>query len=111
MAGLSAGAWAAQQGASVVVVEKAPATGGSAAMSGGMLWTTTSPEVMAMHRGGRPELAAVVLEEYPAALAWLRALAIEMTEPMDVLSGRGYAIDIIGHLRTCEALVPEAGGH
>lgn len=39
MAGLSAAAWAASQGARVALVEKAPHLGGTAALSGGYVWT------------------------------------------------------------------------
>ena len=47
MAGLSAAGWAAERGARVIVIERAAATGGSAVLSGGVLWTASSPQRMA----------------------------------------------------------------
>ena len=38
LAGMSAAGWAAQQGARVTVIEKAPAIGGSTLLSGGLLY-------------------------------------------------------------------------
>lgn len=51
MAGLSAAGWSAERGARVVVVEKAPAIGGSAVVSGGMLRTASSPQKTAYYGG------------------------------------------------------------
>ena len=45
MAGLTAASKAAKDGASVVLVDKAPAVGGSAAYAG-FIWTAPSIEVM-----------------------------------------------------------------
>lgn len=111
MAGLSAAGYAASRGASVIVVEKAGEIGGSAALSGGVLWTATSPGRMRLHGGGRAELGQVVLDLYPEALGWLRSRGVEMSPAMAVLHGRGYQIDILGHLRGCASLVEQAGGH
>ncbi len=110
MAGLSAAAWAAERGARVAVVEKAAAIGGSAALSGGMLWTATSPRRMRLHGGGQEALGQVVLENYPVALQWLRARDIAISDAMSSLHGRGYQVDIIAHLRGCAAIVEQAGG-
>ena len=57
MAGLSAAGWAAQRGARVVVVERAAEVGGSAALSGGMLWTASSAPRMDLYGGGSPALS------------------------------------------------------
>lgn len=57
IAGLSAVARAAEAGLSVVVVEAASDHGGSAALSGGVLWTLESREKMRFHGGGDPALA------------------------------------------------------
>jgi succinate dehydrogenase/fumarate reductase flavoprotein subunit len=111
MAGLSAAGWAAERGARVVVVEKASEPGGSAVLSGGMLWTASSPERMALYGGGRRDLGRVVCDNYPVALAWLRERGIEVSRTMQVLHGYGYQIDIIGHLRGCIELVTQNGGH
>lgn len=111
MAGLSAAGWAAEHGARVVVVEKAPAIGGSAVLSGGMLWTASSPKRMDLYGGGNPDLGRVVFERYPEALAWLRRRGIDVSRTMKVLHGNGYQIDIVEHLRGCVDLVEKAGGY
>jgi len=111
MAGLTAAGWAAERGATVVVIEKAPAIGGSAILSGGVVWTATSAEKMQLHGRGQPSLAQVVLDEYPVAIEWLRSRGIEMSPAMTVLHGRGYQIDIINHFEGCRSLVTQHGGH
>jgi succinate dehydrogenase/fumarate reductase flavoprotein subunit len=111
MAGLSAAGWAAERGARVVVVEKADAIGGSAVLSGGMLWTAASPQKMALYGGGDPRLGKVVCERYPDALAWLRKRGIHVSPAMKVLHGYGYQIDIVEHLRGCVDLVEQGGGY
>ncbi len=111
MAGMTAAARAAEAGARVVVVEKAAEIGGSAALSGGYLWTATSADQMALHDDGDPALHRVVIEEYPHVLAWLRGRGIEMGPPQQVLFGRGYQIDMQAHLRRAVIDVEAAGGH
>ena len=63
MAGLSAAGWAAQRGARVVVVEKAAAIGGSAFLSGGVLWTAASRQKMELYGAGDPTLGAVICDQ------------------------------------------------
>ncbi len=110
MAGLSAAGWAAERGARVIVVEKASDIGGSAFLSGGVVWTATSAGRMQIYGGGNPQLAQIVLENYPKALGWLRKRDVAISPAMPVLHGRGYQIDIIDHLRGCVRLVEQAGG-
>jgi succinate dehydrogenase/fumarate reductase flavoprotein subunit len=111
MAGMTAAGRAAETGAKVIVVEKAPAIGGSAVLSGGYLWTATSAEQLAYYDDGDPRLHRVVVDTYPELLAWLRRRGVHMEAPQDVLFGRGYRIDIIGHIRQSAAEVEKAGGH
>lgn len=111
MAGLSAAGWAASRGANVIVVERAEKIGGSAVLSGGMLWTATSLERMKYYGAGDPDLGDVVCKTYPLAISWLRERGIELSEKMDALHGYGYQIDIVEHLQGCVALVEKAGGH
>jgi succinate dehydrogenase/fumarate reductase flavoprotein subunit len=111
MAGLSAAGWAAERGARVVVVEKALVRGGSAVLSGGILWTASSPRKMAMYGCGDPALGEVVLNTYPDALAWLRKREVQVSPAMSVLHGKGYATDLIHHLDDCIRSVEKAGGH
>ena len=111
MAGMTAAGRAATAGARVVVVEKADEIGGSAALSGGYLWTSTSLAQMNRHDDGDPALHAVVVEEYPAVLEWMRRRQIEMGPPQQVLFGRGYQIDMQAHLKRAVSEVEAAGGH
>jgi len=110
MAGMSAAGWAAERGARVIVVEKAAAPGGSAMLSGGVLWTAASREKMTLYGGGDPALGQVVFDTYPEAIAWLRRRGIDISPRMDVLHGQGYQIDIHGHIRGCADLVEHHGG-
>ena len=111
MAGLSAAARAAECGARVIIVEKAAHTGGSAALSGGIVWTLQSARKLNFHARGRPELGVLVVEEYPEVIRWLRSRDVEMSQAMPVLRGRGYQIDILGHLRDCALSIEKTGGH
>lgn len=111
MAGLSAAGWAAERGAKVIVVEKAPAIGGSAVLSGGVLWTAASPEKMAFYADGDRALGHVVFATYPDAIAWLRRRGVAISPRMNVLHGYGYQIDIVDFARGCASLVEAAGGH
>lgn len=110
MADLSAAAWAAERGAKVVVIERAAAIGGSAALSAGMLWTATSPGRMALYGGGDMALGSAILETYPHALEWLRRRGVSLSDAAPVLHGRGYQVDIIEHLQGCARLVAQHGG-
>src|SRR5262245_15895150 len=112
MAGLSAAGYAAEQGARVIVLEKARNIGGSALLSGGVLWTATSSERMRLYGGGtNPGLGEVVLHNYALGLAWLRRRGVAMLPAVPVLHGRGYQIDILDHLRGCSHLVEQHDGH
>jgi succinate dehydrogenase/fumarate reductase flavoprotein subunit len=111
MAGLSAAGYAAERGATVIVIEKSKAFGGSALLSGGVLWTATSADRMRLYGSGSPELSAVVLRNYSIGLEWLRRRGVEMSQAVPVLHGRGYQIDILDHLRGCALLVEQHGGH
>src|SRR5215475_6263122 len=111
MAGLSAAGYAAERGATVIVIEKARTFGGSAALSGGVLWTATSAGRMRLYGGGSPELAAVVLRNYSLGLEWLRRREVVISPAVSVLHGRGHQVDILDHLRGCARLVEQHGGH
>src|SRR5690349_10398393 len=90
MAGLAAAARAAQAGASVVVAEKAPRTGGSAVYAG-FIWTAPTLEVMReINPGGDLSLATRLVDGYPDAIDWVRSLGVEVGSPVSVLGyGRG----------------------
>jgi succinate dehydrogenase/fumarate reductase flavoprotein subunit len=111
MAGLSAAGYAAERGARVVVLEIAKSIGGSAVLSGGVLWTATSAARMRLYGGGAPALSDVVLRNYSLGLTWLRDRGIAVSPAVSVLHGRGYQIDILDHLRGCARLVEQHDGH
>jgi succinate dehydrogenase/fumarate reductase flavoprotein subunit len=110
MAGMSAAARACSDGASVVLVEKAPAIGGSA-MYAGFIWTAPTVEVMReVNPHGDPVLSARVVENYADGLNWVRSLGVEVADPVTVLGyGRGSATDMANYLLACERLVRDKG--
>ena len=76
MAGLSAAAYASVHGASVVLVEKAPAPGGSAAYAR-FIHTPPTVEVMReVNPGGDPKLTRRLVEGYASGLEWVRSLGV-----------------------------------
>jgi succinate dehydrogenase/fumarate reductase flavoprotein subunit len=111
MAGATAAARAAQAGASVVLVEKAPAIGGSAVYAG-YIWTAPTVEVMRRENpGADPALSAKLVEDYEPALDWVRSLGVDVGQPVTVVGfGRGCATDVAGLLSRCERIVRDAHG-
>lgn len=111
MAGLSAAGRASEAGAKVVVIEKGQEIGGSAMLSGGKLWTVPSRKHLAQCDDGDPELGGVVVDGYPGIMEWMRRREMVQSPMVGVLHGKGYQVDIVGHLRDCESTVIAAGGH
>jgi succinate dehydrogenase/fumarate reductase flavoprotein subunit len=109
MAGLSAAASAVRAGASVVVVEKAPTVGGSAAYAG-FIWTAPSVDVMrAVNPQGDPALGERLVEDYEDAIDFVRSLGVTVGDPVPVLGfGRGRPTDMTGYLLACERAVRDA---
>jgi succinate dehydrogenase/fumarate reductase flavoprotein subunit len=110
MAGMSAAARACRDGASVILVEKGPAIGGSA-MYAGFIWTAPTVEVMReVNPDADPALSAQVVEGYSEAIDWVRSLDVHVADPVTVLGyGRGSQTDIANYLLACERLVQERG--
>ena len=110
MAGMSAAARAASEGATVVLVEKGPGIGGSA-MYAGFVWTAPTIEVMReVNPDADPALSARVVENYAAGLDWIRSLGVTVADPVTVLGyGRGCATDMANYMLACERLVREHG--
>jgi succinate dehydrogenase/fumarate reductase flavoprotein subunit len=110
MAGMSAAARVAADGASVVLVEKGEAIGGSAVYAG-FIWTAPTLDVMReVNPDADPALAARVVEGYADALDWVRSLGAHVAEPVTVLGyGRGCATDMANYLMACDRLVRERG--
>jgi succinate dehydrogenase/fumarate reductase flavoprotein subunit len=108
-AGLSAAARALENGASVVVVEKGPAVGGSGVYAG-FLWTAPSFEVMRdINPDGDAALAARLVDGYGAAVEWVRSLGVDVAAPVTVLGyGRGVQTDMNALIAACERRVRES---
>jgi succinate dehydrogenase/fumarate reductase flavoprotein subunit len=100
MAGLTAAARAAEQGAEVLVAEKAAAPGGSAVMAE-FLWTAASYEALRdVEPDGEPALHARLIEGRAAALAWLGELGVEAGPEVGLLGfGTGNRIDTAALIR------------
>lgn len=80
MAGLVAATQAQDAGASVLLLEKGDAAGGSLALSGGTLWCPkTFADLRRLVPQGDPVRGRVLVEDYPAGVAWLLALGAPMT--------------------------------
>jgi succinate dehydrogenase/fumarate reductase flavoprotein subunit len=111
MAGLTAAAEAGRRGASVVVLEKQARTGGTARGSGGYLWTLPSFESMRRTAAdGDAALQQVIYEEFPRLVDAVRSRGVMVDGPIDVLSGRGYHLDIQGYLDQCARVIEINGG-
>jgi succinate dehydrogenase/fumarate reductase flavoprotein subunit len=110
MAGLSAAARVAAEGGSVVLVEKAERTGGSARFAG-FVWTTPSVEEMRrVNPDGDPELAAALVDGFADGVAWIESLGVECRPPVPVLGfGRGHQVDTNHYLDACERLIRDRG--
>lgn len=110
MAGLSAAGYAAEAGARVLVVEKAQEIGGSGQFAG-FLWTVPDKRVLRGWDDGNPDLASVVLDNFPKGIEWMRRRRMFQSGPTPVLHGRGYALNVAEHLQDCMKMVRKAGGH
>ncbi|MCC6533566.1 MAG: FAD-binding protein [Burkholderiales bacterium] len=84
MAGLSAAITALERGARVSLCEKAPQPGGSAAISGGVIWSFTDFDRMqAEAPHGDPVLQWLVYEQADAAGKWLADQGVRLTPEQD----------------------------
>ena len=71
--GLTAALSAQELGAQVMVLEKAPEIGGSAAASGGTVWCAQNLEAwLSVHPGGDLTLGQALLENFSEGIEWLR---------------------------------------
>ncbi len=95
MAGLAAATRAAEMGGSVIVAEKGPHLGGSAALSAGILWT--APDAETMRRvvpGGDPALGTALAEGFEAAVEWIRSIGVFVSERWEGQMGFGSAVHV-----------------
>ena len=111
LAGMTAAAAASEQGAKVLVVERAPTIGGSAAISGGYVWTANDRESLRREDSGEFQLHGhIVVDGYADASAWLTALAPPLTAEQPNLHGRGRKFDLPLLIATMARRVYAAGG-
>lgn len=113
VSGLTTAAVVAKSGREVMVLERAPAIGGSAALSGGYLWT--APDVETIWREnptGDRVLGRALVETYPDALSWVEEVGAPVLRDVSGVYkfGSGKIIDIVDYLRRCAAIVRGAGG-
>ncbi|MDQ1058246.1 succinate dehydrogenase/fumarate reductase flavoprotein subunit [Arthrobacter globiformis] len=114
VSGSAAAMTAARRGATVALLEKQTAFGGSAALSAGMFWTAPSVEAYRKRIPlGNVELGSRLVADYEDALAELRAAGLRVAdEPKrDIMTfGIGYSTDIHGILAWCRDRIVAAGG-
>lgn len=113
MAGLVAGATAAEHGARVLVAEKSASLGGSAALSAGICWTVPSVAVYrARVPSGDPELGRVLVGDFRAGIAWVRAAGVEVAPESHghMGYGSGHQIDVHGLFARLRARIESGGG-
>jgi succinate dehydrogenase/fumarate reductase flavoprotein subunit len=111
LAGMTAAAAASEHGAKVLVVERAPTIGGSAAISGGYVWTAIDRESLRREDSGEFQLHGhIVVDGYADASAWLTALAPPLTAEQPNLHGRGRKFDLPLLIATMARRVYAAGG-
>ena len=111
MAGMCAATAATEQGARVLVVERGPTIGGSAAISGGYVWTAR--DVEALHGEDQGEFQRhghLVVEGYEDVKRWLTGFTPPVTEELPTLYGRGHKFDIPLLFGTMAGIVHSSGG-
>ena len=111
MAGLTAAARAARDGARGAVVERAEELGGSARYAG-YLWTAATDELLAeADPDGDPALRHTLVDGYADAVAFARSLDVPLGDEVVLLRyGRGRRIDTAAYLGACAKVVTDAGG-
>jgi tricarballylate dehydrogenase len=111
LAGMTAAAAAAERGATVLVLERAPTIGGSAAISGGYVWTANDLAGLRREDSGEFQRhGRIVVERYGEVSAWLAALAPPLTDEQPNLHGRGRKFDVPLLIATMARRVEAAGG-
>ncbi|MGE0386697.1 MAG: FAD-dependent oxidoreductase [Gammaproteobacteria bacterium] len=118
MAGMTAAAAAAREGANVVVIEKGPDIGGSAVLSGGGAWTIHADAVGTLPRMdplGDAALAQVLADDYPGTVQWMegcgaQAGPLARTDAIQGFPSVVRVIDVLAYIRLCRAEVRDRGG-
>jgi succinate dehydrogenase/fumarate reductase flavoprotein subunit len=114
MAGMSAAAMAAARGRRVVVVERDDRIGGSAVLSGGVVWVYES---LATHfrevPGSDLELAPVLLDHFDEATEWIASLGVDLGPRQEIGAfpgSVGHRIDVPSYIAACCEIVERADG-
>lgn len=95
MAGLCAVAASAQRRARVLLVERAPVIGGSAALSHGTIWTVRDAERLSSADPGRYQrLGGSVVAGFDASLQWIAQLGESRAERIDTHTRRAQDFDL-----------------
>lgn len=114
MAGLTAGASAAEQGATVVVLERGAEVGGSAAFSGGFIWTKSQqPDRDVADISGTSDLALEMRSGFPNLITWFQSLGVLRSgshEPATFYEAAGHSVDLPGYFSRCVELINGTGG-
>lgn len=111
MAGLTAAARAARDGASVALVERADEVGGSARYAG-YLWTASNGALLAeADPGGDPQLRQALVGRFADAVDWVRSLDVPLGDEVTLLRyGTGRRIDTAAYVVACTKVLADAGG-
>jgi succinate dehydrogenase/fumarate reductase flavoprotein subunit len=111
MAGMCAATAASEAGAKVLLIERAPAVGGSAAISGGYVWTARDLESLENEDAGEFQRHGhLVVEGYEDVKRWLTSFTAPVTEELPTLYGRGHKFDIPYLFGNMAATIATAGG-
>jgi len=95
LAGMAAATSAAAAGARTVVLERAAAVGGSAAISGGYVWAIADVDTLRAEDPGQYQRHGhLVVAGYSAAIDWLSGYLPPLTEEQPNLAGRGRKFDL-----------------
>src|SRR4029077_8437655 len=111
MAGLAAAAAATSAGARVTVVEKRGTSGGSAAMSAGIVWTAPAFETLRrVVPDGDAGLGKALIDGFWPAVDWIRSTGVSVSERWEGQMGFGSAVrvDVKGLLAAWQRQVESA---
>src|SRR5262245_54146611 len=113
MAGLTTAARAAERGATIGVLEVAEDIGGSAALSGGYVYTAPTLELfLDEDPGGDPALFEALLGNYDTAFRWLDDHGIDSGPVQSGIKGFGVGkqVNIHQYLRRTVVIIESHGG-